>query len=349
MKLRIRKNTVSDDVAKLTRQGLIRECGEIALTNGRPRVPIEIDPESRHVVGLAIEPGRVVCGRVNLLGQSVGRIQEAVVDDPALLVPEAVRLTRKQIDDATLAVGLTVPGFVDVTKDEVLFSAAWPKAGHVSLSPVRQARLDTPVIIGSLTNAQAIRWLLERSDAPDDDHLLIYLSDGRLGASLIVGGKPVRGCLVGTNELGHTRLPIETSRCYCGHRGCLERICSSAFLRELDGSSPPLAEAVMCGRRSDAVRRMTELLALGLSNAINFCRVGRVTLMTDLPDVEPYLEHLVRQVRKLVLRELADRVDVQLWVDIKPRASITAASLTLAQLFLVELDDRVTPIAGVAL
>ena len=52
-----------------------------------------------------------------------------------------------------------------------------------------------------------------------------------LGSALLIDGRPNRGCVTGANELGHTRLPVETDICFCGHPGCLERIVSTEFLR----------------------------------------------------------------------------------------------------------------------
>ena len=69
----VNPNAVGVDVAGLLKQGIIRECASAVAGPGRPRIPLEIDPAVRHVVGLAFSPGRVEAGRLSLRGQLLGR------------------------------------------------------------------------------------------------------------------------------------------------------------------------------------------------------------------------------------------------------------------------------------
>src|SRR3954468_12761085 len=62
----IRPNTVGSDALMLLKAGILRECTSKSLGRGRPRVPLEIDPEKRHVIGLAIRPGHVKVRSLNL-------------------------------------------------------------------------------------------------------------------------------------------------------------------------------------------------------------------------------------------------------------------------------------------
>src|SRR3954452_5652769 len=59
-------NAVGVDVAALLNEGFIRECQSEAAGPGRPRIPLEIDPTVRHVVGIAISPNKVEAGRLSL-------------------------------------------------------------------------------------------------------------------------------------------------------------------------------------------------------------------------------------------------------------------------------------------
>src|SRR5256885_5638633 len=62
----VNPNAVGVDVAGLLKDGLIRECQSEVAGPGRPRIPLEIDPTVRHVVGLAFSPGQVEIGRLSL-------------------------------------------------------------------------------------------------------------------------------------------------------------------------------------------------------------------------------------------------------------------------------------------
>ncbi|HEX7009993.1 MAG TPA: ROK family protein, partial [Phycisphaeraceae bacterium] len=340
-RLGIRKNTVGQDVAALIEAGLIREGPQQRDTVGRPGTLLEVDPTRRHVLGLVIDPGYVACGRVNLLGQAVGDRREATVAQPQRLIPTAARFVRALVNEATLAVGLMVPGFIDATRHQVLFSASWPGLRHISLRAIAGATGGVPLYLENLTNAMATRWLMERATAPAREHLLIYLSDGAIGATLTVGGRPMPGCIVGSNELGHTRLAVTgTPRCYCGAVGCLERIFSTEYLQQLDSASPALPEAIQRhnGRAapSPALTRLTQLLAVGIANAVNFTRCGQVTLMSDLPGSEPYLHSLIQAIQPLILDELSERVRIEPGPAGEPHSITTAAAPVLARIFLVD-------------
>ena len=53
----INPNAVGVDVTALVTQGLVREGQSEPTGPGRPRIPLEIDPAVRHVVGVAMSPG----------------------------------------------------------------------------------------------------------------------------------------------------------------------------------------------------------------------------------------------------------------------------------------------------
>src|SRR5687768_1932522 len=65
-------NGVGTLAEAMLRDGLLRECAPAPGTRpngaGRPRVPLEIDPTRRHVIGLALEPGQVDVCRLGLSG-----------------------------------------------------------------------------------------------------------------------------------------------------------------------------------------------------------------------------------------------------------------------------------------
>src|SRR5690242_729177 len=69
----VNPNAVGTDVADLMHQGIVRECQSEVAGPGRPRIPLEIDPTVRYVVGLAVSPGRVEAGRLSLRGNLLGR------------------------------------------------------------------------------------------------------------------------------------------------------------------------------------------------------------------------------------------------------------------------------------
>jgi len=329
--LGLRKATVTQDATTLLEMGLIREGDERHPTNGRPRLPLKIDEQGYHVLGVAIDPGVVRAQRVNLLGRPAGDVCQRRVSGAARLLDETQGLLQQLVGEQTLAVGVTVPGFVEPASKRVLFSAAWPESGPVDLAPLARTIRPRHLVLDNLTNGLAMRLQFEQAELSPEDQLVIYFGDGLLGASLLVNGYTIAGCIIGANELGHTRLPVETPGCYCGHTGCLERIFSADYLRMQGMVVETLGEAV--NDRSDhaAVGQMTRLMALGLANAVNFCRVGRVVWATDLPGMGGYFGQLAEQVREQLFPELQARVEFAFATETTPSGPRNAAARALVK------------------
>src|SRR5580765_3065756 len=93
----VNPNAVGVDVAGLLKQGIIRECPSAVAGPGRPRIPLEIDPAVRHVVGLAFSPGRVEAGRLSLRGQLLGRPISRSTSSPAKTIAAAQSLLRESM------------------------------------------------------------------------------------------------------------------------------------------------------------------------------------------------------------------------------------------------------------
>src|SRR3954447_7026140 len=90
-------NNVGSVAEALLRMGVLREGAAEPSGAGRPRVPLEIDPTRRHVIGLAIAPGRVAACRAGLRGHPIGHPITKPVDDPARVITAAASVLKKMI------------------------------------------------------------------------------------------------------------------------------------------------------------------------------------------------------------------------------------------------------------
>ena len=330
----INPNAIGADVSELLGMNLVRECPPEPAGPGRPRVPLEIDGTVRNVAGLAIGPGRVEAGQLNLRGETNGAVCARDVSAPEQIVPAACEVLREVIDDRTLAVGVSSTGFIDPDKPAILTSSALRGKEHASLAPLFEIAGDRPVLIENDMHALAARWLLNQPSAGDEDVLLVSIGDGQLGAALLVDGRPNRGCAIGGNELGHTRYFVETDPCYCGHSGCLERIASTEFLHRQGGGNGTLASRAAAFAGDDpAMNRVLDCLATGLSNAVNFIRPNRMILAGELARHDRFTAALTDQVRARVFVELAQRVRIDVWNQPVTHSAETAGWLALATLY----------------
>jgi predicted NBD/HSP70 family sugar kinase len=330
----IRPNTVGTDVGAMLEAQVVRECQASAEGRGRPRVPLEIDDESRHVIGLAIRPGHVEIMRMNLLGKPIDDPIAERIEQPDAIASTARRLLESKLNSQTLNIGLSTPGFVDPIGHQILFSSAMGGNHGVSLQPLYDAAGNMPLALENDMHALAARWLLTHEQDQDEDVLLVYMEDGQLGAAILINGRPNRGCVIGGNELGHTRLPVETEKCYCGYTGCLERIGSSAFLTQQDNDQTPLADRVIKYDGSDnALNKMIDLLATGISNAVNFIRPNRVVLVSELVEQSAFATRMLEAIHSRILDVIAQRTQIEMWDQPAANPSESAGWLALANFY----------------
>ena len=328
-------NAIGSVAAALMAEGLVREAEVRVASGGRPRVPLEIDPFQRHVIGLAISAQGVEICRLNLLGN----LLESAVFAPAAscdeLVSTAHALLSRHFNDRTLAVGLSATGFVDPRSQCILFDSVAPGQRTLSLNSIYDLARAVPLILENDLHALAARWSLTHRAPADEDVLLVYFRDGSLGAAMLVDGKPNRGCIVSANELGHMRLAVETDRCLCGHVGCLERIVSSEFLRR--HGAGPAASLLEQARSFDGANAPLETvlrhLATGLANAVNFMRPHRLVVVSEMTRFPVFTDHLLRLTRGQLLKELSDLVRIDIWDQPATRSAETAGYLALANLY----------------
>lgn len=321
--------------ADLIEAGLLREGQPESSGMGRPRVPLELDGQKRHLVGLALGPGTVELARMNLKGQLLGRpIRQEDVPAADLVQAAAGLLQASQRGSTPLAVGLSVPGFVDRETRKILFSSVLPVGGTADLAPLDESASDAPLVLANDLHALAARWLLTHRTHQQQDVLLVYLDDGRLGAALLADGKPIRGCVSSANELGHMRFFTDAPRCYCGQVGCLERIVSSEFLAQQGGSQASLTQrAHRYQPQQDAALEMViAYLACGIANVINFARPQRLVLVSALAGAEIFTNELLQRVREGTMAALRQRVALDLWDEPAAGSAHTAAWLAMAEL-----------------
>ncbi len=189
----VNPNAVGAEAAALIELGILREATPEPVGQGRPRIPLEIDVAARDVVGLALSPGQVDVARLNLRGQLLGNPQSKVVGDVGELVACAQRLLKSAVRDQTLAIGISSPGFLDPEHQAILFSSVVRKHQPLDVQGLYEAGKHRPVVFENDMHALAVRWLLTHQAEQSQDVLLVYVGDGRLGAAMLIEGRPNRG------------------------------------------------------------------------------------------------------------------------------------------------------------
>jgi predicted NBD/HSP70 family sugar kinase len=336
-RMNVNPNAIGSEAGYLLQLGILREGAPESVGQGRPRTPLEVDTATRHVIGLALSPGMVELGKLNLRGELLGKTINQTASSISDVVHVAQRLLKNNLKEQTLALGISSPGFLDPENKSILFSSVTRSHQPQKIDSIYEVAGGKPVMLENDMHALAVRWSLTHLAEAHEDVLLVYIGDGQLGSALLINGRPNRGCLIGANELGHMRIPIETESCYCGAKGCLERIVSTTYLQshsantdqpgtiferaaKFDGSDRPLADVL-------------RYLALSLSNVVNFVRPNRLVIVSELTRYSSFCDNLMREIRAGLLLELMNLVRIDLWDQPGAVSAESAGWLALAGLF----------------
>ncbi len=234
------RSTVTHRLGLLLSAGLLRE-GSGRSSGGRPAVALAFNEHIGAVLAadLGARHGRVaVC---DLAGVALAEHEEPlrIADGPGAVLGWLedrfdVLLREAGVPAAdVLAVGVGVPGPVDVDTGRPISPPIMPGWDDHPVAERLRARFHSPVVLERDVNAMAIgehrhRW-------PALRHMLFVKVATGIGAGIISDGQLLRGLHGRAGDIGHIRAitPSEVL-CTCGNHGCVGTLASgSAIVRQL--------------------------------------------------------------------------------------------------------------------
>lgn len=303
--LRLSAGTVTNVVADLMTEGLIRESGVLPSDGGRPSATLAVDPLGAFFVGADVGEHGLTVELFDLTFTSVASVFRDTTSRTA--APEEIsKALSSAVDEvisaavrpeAVYGVGLGMPGIIETTDDIRHAGAAqrltiyaqslqWPPT---SLEAI-YARTDLPIFAdnGGKTLAMAESWF--GASAGVDDSFFALLGRG-IGAGVMTSGRLLHGSMGSAAEWGHTKVSIGGPRCACGNRGCLESYVGGSAIsrrwREAGGMPPDddeeavahlLAAAANDASAKRVVDETIEILGIGLANMVNLFNPQRIVL-----------------------------------------------------------------------
>lgn len=303
--LRLSAGTVTNVVADLMAEGLIRESGVLPSDGGRPSATLAVDPNGAFFVGADVGEHGLTVELFDLEFSAVASVFRDTSSRTA--APEEVsRALSSAVDEvinaavrpaAVYGVGLGMPGIIETT-DNVRHAGAaqrftiyaqslqWPPTSLDSI----YARTDLPIFAdnGGKTLAMAESWFGASADV--DDSFFALLGRG-IGAGVMTSGRLLHGCQGSAAEWGHTKVSIGGPLCDCGNRGCLEAYVGGSAIsrrwREAGGTPPDDDEAAVAhllkaaaddAAANQVVQETVEILGIGLANMVNLFNPQRIVL-----------------------------------------------------------------------
>jgi Transcriptional regulator/sugar kinase len=218
--------TLYQNLSGLMEEGLVRSSGEEQATGGRKAQGLDIVPDARIAVGIAVSEHHLRLIAMDL------RLQElAYRVVPFELVAELSRadstalartlesfLDENGIDrQKLLGVGLTIPGII--TKDRTaIFNAPTLNLKNVEMETLIHG-IPYPVHVENDASASGHAECFVRGEKEN----LAYLSlEYGVGGAVMIAGEPYIGDDAKSGEFGHLCIEPGGLLCTCGKHGCLE-------------------------------------------------------------------------------------------------------------------------------
>ncbi|WP_245670304.1 ROK family transcriptional regulator [Micromonospora mirobrigensis] len=357
--------SVSGITRRLIDEGIVWEDGlSRVLTTGKPRTVLRVNPDAGYAVGLHFDPVELVSVVVDMLGRPVAMQRRAVPADvtPAQVVGLMGDLTSEVLRLAAVprervrGVGLAAPGPIDQDLGMVVSPPQLSTWRRVPIERMLQEAVDLPVTVDNDATAAAIgeRWSgVGRGVA---NFAYFFFGTG-IGGGLFLSHQVHRGGSGNAGEFGHLTVVPDGPDCYCGNRGCLERLISPSAIvaeahRRLAGGGqlggvladayadePARVDYALVGKAATAgdplatelITRAAEWLSCAVVNVVNTVDVDLVVLGGHT------LTHVGEWYRAALAEALANRpiarrirvVDVALSSLGADAAVLGAASLVL--------------------
>lgn len=231
------RTTVSELVAGLLTEGLVKEVGLGDSQGGKSPVLLSIVPDSRCLVALDLAQSEFRGTLVNLRGKILQRAQATVQDrsgDQALaLVFQILDHLVAAIDLPIVGIGVGTPGLVD-TRQGVIIHAVNLDWQDVPLADLLERRYRLPVYVLNDSQAAALGEYTFGNRTSTTSSMIVINARQGIGAGIVLQGKLVQGDGGGAGEIGHVVVAPENGiPCRCGNTGCLETVASAqALLRK---------------------------------------------------------------------------------------------------------------------
>jgi predicted NBD/HSP70 family sugar kinase len=234
-------------VRQLLADGLVVETGLGESTGGKRRTLLQLNPGSRHAVGISLNARRITYVLTDLSGQVVARdTAGGIGQSTPQQVVERIAAELKQllatagiVGPVLMGVGIAVSGRMDA-RHHVLrsnpYATDWEE---FALEQSLGAATGLPVIIDNDSTCAAIGEFWAGQDARAD-FAVVYMTTG-YGLGLISGGSVYRGASSNTGEIGHVTVDAGGPECICGRTGCLHALARADRLVELALADPSLA------------------------------------------------------------------------------------------------------------
>jgi N-acetylglucosamine repressor len=315
--LQLTRGTVSNIVAQLIEDGLVREMGTGISDGGKPPVILKLDEHGRHLIGLDLANSHFQGAVTDLRGNILYRCQLPMHDqdgEAALaLVYELVDALIPSTGQPILGIGIGAPGLIDGPRG-IIRQAVNLLWRDLPLCDLLRERYDLPCYISNDSHAAAVGEYVFGQSARGKKHQIVVKAGKGISAGILLDGQLYVGEKSSAGEIGHITLIDNGEVCSCGNTGCLETVVNTAVLVRIaqeiawQNSSSPLHRYVStpdmitidvvyqaCNDGDPVLQQkaaeMGRYLGMAIANIVGLLNVETILIGGSLAELgEPFLD-----------------------------------------------------------
>lgn len=253
----------------------------------------------------------------------------------------ALRQVAAEDGGQLLAVGLCLPGPVDVERGVVVSPSRMPGWHNQPVAEMARQKMGIPVNMDNDANLAALGEYLTRGEDAAANSITLIAGSG-IGSGIMANGELFRGSSYAAGDITHTKVEAAGDRlCSCGNRGCLETIASgAAIVRDLAAVGThvddihDVIQLVRDGHpaANGVVREAGRQLGLALSTVVNFFNPGDVYLTGTLSSASVYVAAVRSQLYERCLPMATSGLRVEAAMAGAHAGLIGAAEIALIEL-----------------
>lgn len=230
--------TVSNIIKLLLGNGMVRLTP--VTSSGRRAFAVSLVDTGHAAVG--IDFGRrhlrviVASTAYDVLAEDTAALQEEYTAEAGIAAAHAMvsRLLAEAGRGFTdvVGVGVGIPGPLDSRTGRAVGGTIHPEWVGVAVREEMEALFGVPVSVDNDCNLGALAEVTWGKYKTTENLAFVKIGTG-IGSGLVLNGRPFRGKIGVTGEIGHTTLDDQGRVCRCGNRGCLETMASTKIILEL--------------------------------------------------------------------------------------------------------------------
>lgn len=228
--------SVTAAVSDLIKENIVYEVSQACdpgSSAGRKPIPLDINENFAHVIGVEFTPKALVICLSNLKGQCDSSLTVPFRDiDPSRISEEITAGIRKLLGapgvsyERLLGVGIAIPGHYDrETETMISNNRIWSSFN----AAVIQKELNLPVYVENNVDCMAIGQYLFRPSQTPADFVYFHVGHG-MYCSHVIHARIYEKNVFTLGEIGHTIVDINGPLCECGKHGCLQIYSSESWI-----------------------------------------------------------------------------------------------------------------------